>query len=129
MRIRRGSIRFGVPWHKGPGFLFLEGASAGFVGLGTLSNHEKALLSESSFQKAAVRNAESNVGEVPLIKAYLAASLSTWWITALPSILWAQMILATRHGKSSACPTIWVLSSWCNKHSRSSGPMVPPKYS
>ena len=58
----------------------------GFVGLGILSNHEKALLSESSFQKAAMRNAESNVSEVPLITAYLAASLSTWWVTALPSI-------------------------------------------
>ena len=47
-----------------------------FDGLGTLSNHEKAMHLLSSTQKNWLRNALSLTGEYPLINPHLAASLS-----------------------------------------------------
>ena len=46
-----------------------------FDGLGTLSNHEKAMHLLSSTQKSWFRNALSLTGGYPLISQHLAASL------------------------------------------------------
>ena len=96
-----------------------EGPSAMLLREGARAIQLLQLASLSSVQKDWTSHALSKHGDDPLIKANLALSLSTKWITSLPLIFSLQCLLATMAGYNSACPMICRFFPACTVQSKS----------